>query len=238
MTGFIPKEKLTAYQRWELAAFDEEEQAARRAAEEAARTPPADSMPEEEPAEEAEATEIPEEPPLSWPTAADIERIHTEAHDQGYAAGYEEGIAKGREITARFDELLTGLGQSLRELDQKVAEQLLATAIEIARQVLRQSLRIKPDLLLPVVREAITTLHPHTGHPLLFVHPDDAGLVRQHLGEQLTHNNWRILEDGSLTPGGCRVEYGASEVDATLETRWRRVIESLGINEEWLDGKP
>ena len=28
MSGFIPKEKLTAYQRWELAAFDEAEQAA------------------------------------------------------------------------------------------------------------------------------------------------------------------------------------------------------------------
>ena len=27
MTGFIPKEKLTAYQRWEVAAFDEAEQA-------------------------------------------------------------------------------------------------------------------------------------------------------------------------------------------------------------------
>ena len=28
MTGFIPKEKLTAYQRWELAAFDEDEREA------------------------------------------------------------------------------------------------------------------------------------------------------------------------------------------------------------------
>ena len=25
MTGFLPKEKLTAYQRWEVAAFDEAE---------------------------------------------------------------------------------------------------------------------------------------------------------------------------------------------------------------------
>ena len=31
MTGFIPKKKLTAYQRWEVAAFDEAEQAARAA---------------------------------------------------------------------------------------------------------------------------------------------------------------------------------------------------------------
>ena len=37
MTDFIPRDKLTAYQRWEMAAFDEAEQAAERAAEEAAR---------------------------------------------------------------------------------------------------------------------------------------------------------------------------------------------------------
>ena len=48
----------------------------------------------------------------------------------------------------------------------------------------------------------------------------------------------RIIEDNALTPGGCRVELGSSEVDATLETRWRRVIESIGINQEWLSDKP
>jgi flagellar assembly protein FliH len=62
-------------------------------------------------------------------------------------------------------------------------------------------------------------------------------LVRDHLGDQLPHINWRIVEDGTLTPGGCRVEVGASEVDATLETRWRRVVEGIGISEDWLAGK-
>jgi flagellar assembly protein FliH len=38
--------------------------------------------------------------------------------------------------------------------------------------------------------------------------------------------------------GGCRVELGASEVDATLETRWRRVLESIGVSQEWLSNKP
>ena len=39
MTGFLPKEKLTAYQRWEVAAFDEADQAAARAAKAAESTP-------------------------------------------------------------------------------------------------------------------------------------------------------------------------------------------------------
>lgn len=104
-----------------------------------------------------------------------------------------------------------------KEIDQHVAEQLLATAVEIANQVLRHSLKIKPELILPVVREAIATLHPHLGHPALFAHPDDAALIRSQLGEQLAHNNWRIIEDASLTAGGCAVELGASEIDATLK---------------------
>ena len=235
MTGFIPKEKLTAYQRWDLAAFDEEEQAAKRAEEEAAKRaaePPPPPPPEEE------IVEAPPEEPVVLPTAADIERMHAEAHEQGYAAGYEEGIARAQQIAAQLDTLMSGLQQSMAALDQKVADQLLATAVEIAQQVVRQTLPIKPDMLLPVVREAITTLHPHPGHPLLFVHPEDADLIRTHLGEQLTHNNLRIIEESTLSPGGCRVEHGASEVDATLETRWRRTIESMGISQEWLADKP
>ena len=233
MTGFIPKEKLTAYQRWEVAAFDEAEQAARTAnaaaataAAKSAAEPPREVAPE------------PEQPPVVLPTAADIERMYSDAQEQGYAAGYEEVIAQARVDANRIDVLLTGVQQSISELDQQVAEQLLATAVEIANQVVRQSLNIKPELLIPVVREAITTLHLHTGHPVLLAHPQDAALIRTHLGDHLAHNNWRIIEDNALTPGGCRVELGSSEVDATLETRWRRVIESIGINQEWLSDKP
>ena len=223
MTGHSSKDKLTAYQRWELASFDEPERVPQRA----------------NPAPEAEKPVQPEaQPAVVLPTAEEIERMFSDAHEQGYASGYEEGMAEARAKVKRLDALLGGLQQSLDELDQKIAEQLLATSIEIANQVIRQTLRIKPEFILPVVREAITILSPHQGHPALFAHPDDASLIRKQLGEQLAHNNWRIIDDSTLTPGGCRLEIGASEVDATLETRWRRVIESLGISQDWLDEMP
>jgi len=139
MTGFIPKEKLTAYQRWELAAFDEAEQAAAKA-EKADEAAPVDSPPQ------------PEEPPVVLPTAADIERMHNEAHEQGYAAGYAEGIADAQAVADQISAILGTLQQAVGDLDQHIADQLLATAIEIASQVLRQSLRVNPELLLPVVR--------------------------------------------------------------------------------------
>ena len=251
MSSLIPKGKLTAYQRWELAAFDEAEQAAARAAaaanEAAARHAAAEAATLQNAAEEASTIDA---SALSLPTAEQIERMHDEARAEGYAAGFAEGKDKGHEegyaagqkegkqlaqaSARKIDTVMRNLQQSLKELDQQVADRLLATAIEIANQMLQQSLRVKPELLLPVVREAVATLSAHSGHPALFAHPDDAALIREHLGEQLAHNNWRIIDDAQLTPGGCRAELGASEVDATFETRWRRVLEAIGVNTEWL----
>jgi hypothetical protein len=95
MTGFIPKEKLTAYQRWELAAFDPEaEQAAQR-------------RPSKRKRKQAEKYPPPVlEPEVVLPTAADIERMHNEAHEQGYAAGYAEGIADAKNVAARMQTML------------------------------------------------------------------------------------------------------------------------------------
>ena len=247
MSHSIPKEKMTAYQRWELASFDPE--------------PPPVAPPEVPPKVQpevlpefpqaeieqvvSEIETLPQELALALPTAEEIERIHQEAHTAGYTAGYstgyatghDEGIKAAQSVANDMASLMDHLQQALATIDQEVAEQLLILAIEIANQVLRQSLHIQPELILPVVKEAVTTLHPHHGQPLLFVHPDDATLVRSHLGEQLAHANWRIIDDKSLSAGGCRVELGASEVDATLETRWRRVIEAIGVNQEWLKAR-
>lgn len=237
MSGWIPKEKLTAYQRWEVAAFDEQARAGRQEP-----APPAREPPEPEPAALIEppgaappdsASDV-EAAAVVLPTAEEIERMHREAHETGYAAGYQAGLSAAESVARQMASLLEKLPQALSAIDQAVADELLALALEIANQVLRSSLRVQPELILPVVREAITTLHPHHGQPLLFAHPDDAGLIRTHLGEQLSHSNWRIIDDSSLTEGGCRVELGASEVDATLETRWRRVVEAIGVNPEWL----
>lgn len=238
MSNWIPKEQLTAYQRWEVAAFDEEQQAA-------AEPPPAAPLPappapatDEQPADDGAETDGElQETPVPLPTAEEIERMHHEAHEAGYAAGYAEGIGAAQTTATAMSVLLDNLAEALADVDQGVAEQLLTLAIEVASQVLRQSLRVKPELLLPVVREAVSTLHHQHGQPLLFVHPDDASLVRTQLGEHLAHVNWRIVDDATLTPGGCRVELGASEVDASLETRWRRVIESIGISQEWLEAR-
>lgn len=238
--GYIPKEQLTAYQRWEMAAFDEAEREAEAAAAAAAE---AEAQAKLEPV-------IEEVPPTPLPTAEELEAIYEEARQSGHSAGFEEGRqaglkegkeaaeAVGRVEAERLAAIIDGLGESLKNCEQQVAEQLLAVAVEIARQVLRQSLQVKPELILPVVREAIAALPASHGHPLLLVNPVDAALVRERLGDGLTHSGWKLIEDLQIEQGGCRVEVAGSEVDATIATRWRRVLEAIGTHADWLAPPP
>lgn len=224
MPNYIPKEQLEAYRRWEADAFDKPAQPP------AAVVEPVQAPREEEP--EIVAT-------IPLPTAADIERIHEEARAAGYTTGFDEGRAAGlaagqdtiRGTVERVANLADNLHRALAEVDQAVADDLLALAVEIAGQVLHTTLATDTSALVPVVREALAALPMHHGHVTLHVCPDDAEVLRQHLGEQFSHAGWRILEDRDIAAGGCLVKAGNSEVDATLATRWQRVLESIGLAE-------
>ena len=58
-----------------------------------------------------------------------------------------------------------------------------------------------------------------------------------HEGREV-HRVDQVLELLGALLEGAGLEVGASEVDATLETRWRRVIDAIGISPEWLSETP
>lgn len=238
MSGYIPREQLSAYTHWQLENFDQ---------------PAAPVQAEEVPAEAGEAEELmPNGYPL--PTAEELERIHAEAHDTGYQAGYAAGEQEGHQagyeagytagleearqalepIGAQMQTFASNLQQALASMDQGIADDVLVLALELAQQMTRGALEVRPELILPIAREAIAALPLHQQGLRLHVNPVNAELIRSQLGEQFTHSGWRIVEDATIEPGGCILHSGGTEVDGTVATRWQRVLASIGINREWL----
>jgi flagellar assembly protein FliH len=66
------------------------------------------------------------------------------------------------------------------------------------------------------------------------VHPDDATILRASMGEQLSHTGWKIFEDALITRGGLRIETSHSQIDATMENRWQRIVASIGQDSSWI----
>ncbi|MCK9260988.1 MAG: flagellar assembly protein FliH [Azoarcus sp.] len=235
-----------AYRRWEPTAFDADTKAP------AEQTPPeeAQAVPEPAAAPEPEPAEFESSLPEGFqlPTADDIERMHEEARatgrEEGLSEGRAEGIEAGREAgyaegkaqaeaeAERLAGLADELDAAMTKIDEEVADELLALAIEIARQVLQHTLATQPDSVTETIRAALQQL-PQS-HAQIRLNPEDLALAREHLGEQLSHGGHRLIEDESIARGGCRVEASGAQIDATMETRWRRVLESLGKdNAEW-----
>jgi flagellar assembly protein FliH len=214
MSSKIIEGKLTAWERWELASFD---------------APAGDGR------QDPDA-----EPAITLAEAEEIERLfqqaraagHAEGHAAGYASGYGEGQVVARAEGARLVELTRKLDDAMTQFDRQMARDLLELALTVARQVIRQALAVKPELLLEVVRETLSQM-PHV-HVTIQLHPEDASLVRSYLGDQLSHAGHRIHEDPRMARGDCLLESGGSLLDATLATRWRRTVENLGSNADWL----
>jgi flagellar assembly protein FliH len=229
MAGFIPKEDLAAYQRWQANSFD------RKSSIKNIVEQPKSTTPE---IGEGELVTT-----LGLPTAEDIEQINEAARDEGYQAGFEEGLqaAKSSRATAIADEmdrlaaLIGNLQVSLAHMDQTIADQVLDLALEVASQVIRGSISVNSESLIPIIREAIAALPLHHSQIMLHLNPADAAMVREETGEQLKQIGVQIIDDTSMTPGGCLLRAGNSEIDAMLETRWKRVLEAIGTEpREWL----
>lgn len=210
----IPKEQQSAYQRWEMASFEDAR---------------ADATSQQ-------ALEI------SLPTVDEIAGIREQARLEGYAAGHEEGLAagldKGRieaaEELVRLRKIATSFGHEVAQADEFIARDLLNLSLDLANAMLKTALTARPELVIPIVREAIRylpTLHPPA---LLYLHPDDALLVKNHMGEELAQTGWRLTEDANLERGGCRVETASNQIDASLPTRWQRLAAALGKESDWL----
>ena len=213
-----------AYQRWEPPEFGKP--ATSEALVEEAATEDAELAPAEIEEDAAEP-----EPEFKLPTAEEVEQIYEEARKSGYDAGYEEGTARGRVEAMKLHGLVEHLDKALQGFEESVATQLLDLGIELARTLVRHELRSVPTTIVDVVREAL--LQVPQNHAMIHLHSEDAGLVKEYLGEQIAHVGHRLIEDDTVQRGGCRIESPGSELDATVETRWRRIMANLGREDEF-----
>lgn len=167
------------------------------------------------------------------PTAEEIEQIETAAYNEGLKAGREEGLRKGQvEINLRCQQLnkiLTFLQRPLDDLDEKVTDQLFHLAMTVTGQLIRRELHVEPGEVVAVVREAMASLPIAERKINIYLHPEDAILVRDALS--LSHDDesqpWKVNEDPLLSRGGCRLQAGQSFIDASVETRLNRIIATL-----------
>lgn len=211
MSSALPKEQQSAYERWEMASFAE------------GHITPARKR--DQPLPEVQQQ---------------LKLLAETARKDGYAQGLGEGYAAGMQQAQQAMQadrqalaaLTTSLDKSLQKSEQQIAEHLLQLALDIAGAMLKQKLAVDETTILPIVAEAIQSL-PYVQQPAsIRINPLDAAAIRHYMMET-QDQPWRIVEDAHMERGGCHIETGANQVDASNATRWKRISEALNQASDW-----
>ncbi|MBU2754386.1 flagellar assembly protein FliH [Acidithiobacillus sp. CV18-2] len=211
----------------------------------------AQEVEENPPAEEAGEEVEPQD--LRLPTAEALQKMVAQAEEEGrqrgreegYAAGRAEGLQAARKDIETFRQLVEQLAVPVEQLSDGVEQALLALALELARQVIRQELQTHPEQILPLLREALVSVPIAGGAAVLRLHPQDCALVEEQLPE-LVDAGVTLAPDEALERGSLIVQAGldmdslrpdrrwrerseasATELDLRLATRWRQVLDTL-----------
>lgn len=204
----IPKEQLSAYQRWELGSFD---------------TPTA-------PGPERPAGETAEQ--IAKRAREDGFRA---GHREGLEAGRREALAQVAPRAAHMDQLLAALQTDLARLDRELATEIVELGLAVARNVVGVTIEARPEIVQTAVEDALRQMAHNYGPVHLTVNPADAGLVRELLQAAARTPGWSLKEDAGMSRGGCRVETAGGDVDATIEGRWHRTTAALGQPLDWIE---
>lgn len=168
-------------------------------------------------------------------TGAELTRLREAAHAEGYAEGLAAARDEGERTCTQMKQLVESFSSTLDNLDFRLADMVLDLALDVARQVVAGELAARPERILDVVNLALKQMAETNREARLLLNPDDAALVRPHLEQVLDKNRLRIVEDARIVRGGCLIETGQGDLDATLPARWRQVVQVLGSNKAWID---
>jgi flagellar assembly protein FliH len=154
--------------------------------------------------------------------------------DRGYEAGVSAGRAelqKQNEALAaqvvRLDGILNQLARPLPTLEGEVEQQLVLLALAVGKQLARRELKTDPGQIAALIREAVGRLPAAAREVRVHLHPEDAAAVAQRLASAGQERAWSVVEDPTLTRGGCLVRSENSQIDARLESRVNAMVSSM-----------
>jgi flagellar assembly protein FliH len=180
---------------------------------------------------------------------AEEQSRENEAHQRGFSDGYAQGHAQatlegqrlisqyietqGQDAARQFGQLFESTNAQIAESQQVMAQGVLELACELARQVLRHELSANPNVLQPVIREALSMLSVDSKVAFVRLNPVDLEVLEEVLNQEFSGLALSLLSDSTVAQGGCLVESAGTVVDGTIEKRWSRAVAKLGLESAW-----
>ena len=163
------------------------------------------------------------------PTAEEIEQWRKDAQAEGYQEGLKIAAKEALPTQQRLRKLIDFFEHPLKSLNEEIEEQLAQVAVTLAQHLVRRELRLEPGEVIGLIRDSVQLLPGNARGIRIFLHPEDASLVRNALAIEADNEetSWKLIEDPMITRGGCQIKSESSSINTTLENRLSALAASV-----------
>ncbi len=123
-------------------------------------------------------------------------------------------------------ETIDRISNLANEITAKLEIEAVALALEIAKKVVAREVSIEQEVVLSVTKNALSKLHSRC-LASLHLHPQDLAFVQEHRNKLNFHGSLELIEDASVTPGGCLIHTDTGDIDARIETQFDEITDGL-----------
>lgn len=149
-------------------------------------------------------------------------------HDEGVAQGLEEGQATINQLSDDWKSLIAQLHAPLADVEKNVEEQLLHLVVKLTEAVTKQEVTINMNILSSAITTGIKALPSQEANTQILLNPNDIKRVEAEFGEDyVKEQGWRLLAAPQLEVGSCQIENSTSNVDLSIKTRLKEVLDSF-----------
>ncbi len=150
----------------------------------------------------------------------------------------DKAIQKAREDieaenAGRFAELRMELAKTIAEvgsLGSKMAasaeHELVELAIQIAKKVVAREVTIDREIALTLVKVSLAKLHNRSVAEI-HLNPEDYSFVKNHLDKLDFRGKIDLVEDRSISVGGCLIHTETGDIDARIESQFDEISHGL-----------
>ena len=166
---------------------------------------------------------------LAKPPAAPDPNAHDPQLEEARAAAELDGLKAAQEkVETLCERYLDGIGHLAdvaRDARRPAADEVVALAVVIAREILERELSIDRDRVLETVERILQQVKGDGGVSVRLGRADLAYVTLRR--PDLFEAGIRFVEDESIGVGGCVVETVGTVTDATLEKRLATVAQAV-----------
>lgn len=232
------KEELSAFERWELPAMDDE--LVTTGSDNAFTSTPTRQHPKTSSSHVPQSELDSDDDHIEPLTAEDLETIRQAAYDEGkeqgqqdgYKAGYDQGYKSGesdvKASVTKLAQISRALLEPIPQQDDELETALLELVENICTRVVHRELKVNSESVLVIVKEALGCLNAGAKRVRIHLNPEDAEFVKNALDEGgELDETWRFLPHQTITPGGCIVDTDTTVIDMRAEKRLATVIKQI-----------